>query len=76
MRQEHYGKMNSGDLVKVRGQRGNYRFRYADTFEDGREPVIWVVGGPSGHTAWRIFTAEKVRLAPAKRRNTIDQGRN
>lgn len=70
---ETYGKLEPDTLVRIKGQRGNYRFKYAMTFEADRPDEIRVVGGPSGHTAWRTFTADRVRLAPKRRRQTIDQ---
>ena len=49
-----------GDDIKVKGERGYYKFRSAALDEDGVAQWITVIGGPMHHSSFRHFTPDRV----------------
>ena len=49
-----------GDDLKVKGERGYYKFRSASLDEDGVVKWITVIGGPMHHSSFRHFTPDRV----------------
>jgi hypothetical protein len=59
---------NSGDPVKVTGERGEFSFRFAWLSPDGTAvDSICVLGGQKGHQAFRYFAPERVKKVPKRR---------
>lgn len=55
----------SGDDLKVKGERGYYKFRSAALDENGEAKWITVIGGPMHHSSFRHFTPD--RVSPKKK---------
>ena len=68
-RVEQHDKLNKGDIVKVKGHRGDFKVVWIDEFDNDRPAEVTVVGGASGHSAWRTFLAERIRPQLRKRSN-------
>lgn len=49
-----------GDDLKIKGERGYYKFRSASLDENGEAKWITVIGGPLHHSSFRHFAADRV----------------
>ena len=49
-----------GDDLKIKGERGYYKFRSAALDENGQVKWITVIGGPMHHSSVRHFTTDRV----------------
>lgn len=65
-RMEQHGKIGTGDVVRIKGERGTFVVEWIDSFEGDRPAEVTVIGGSMGRKAWRTFTEEKVTKAPKK----------
>lgn len=64
-----HGKLEAGQVVKIKGIMGTFVVQWIDDFEDVDRPKeVTVVGGMSGHKAWRTFTEDRVKVLPKKRK--------
>ena len=63
-----------GQIVKVKGERGEFKFRSA-TFKDGECTSVCVIGGTAGHSAFRHFAPERivVKRTISRAKNGLDQ---
>jgi hypothetical protein len=57
-----------GDDLKVKGERGYYKFRSAALDENGEAKWITVIGGPLHHSSFRHFEASRVTAKKTGRR--------
>lgn len=65
-RLDEYGVLKKGDVVKLRGELGEFKVIWIDEFEDVERPAeVTLVGGAVGRSAWRTVFVSKIR--PAKR---------
>jgi hypothetical protein len=55
-----------GDDLKIKGERGYYKFRSAALDEHGVIKWITVIGGPMHHSSFRHFTPD--RVTPKKKK--------
>jgi len=63
----------SGDDLKVKGERGYYKFRSAALDENGEAKWITVIGGPMHHSSFRHFTPDRVTpKTKGRRKNAIN----
>jgi hypothetical protein len=53
--------------VKILGERGDFIFKEIHVV-DGTVTAVGVIGGPSGHKAWRFFSPERVTKIKSKRK--------
>ena len=58
-----------GDDIKVKGERGYYKFRSAALDEDGVAQWVTVIGGPMHHSSFRHFTPDRITIKKIGRRN-------
>ena len=70
MKVTEYNKMNQGDLVRIKGERGTFKVMWVEQFETKRPDEITVVGGSSGRNAWRTFLSERVTRRPKRQQVT------
>lgn len=54
-----YDGLTAGDPVRIKGERGQFRIR-SFRVEDGFCLWVTVIGGTSGHSAFRHFTYDRV----------------
>jgi hypothetical protein len=55
-----------GDDLKVKGERGYYKFRSAALDEDGVVKWITVIGGPMHYSSFRHFTVDRITIKKKK----------
>ena len=61
-----YEGLTAGDAVKIRGERGQFKIR-SFRVSDGVCLWVTVIGGTSGHSAFRHFTYDRI-IRPKKKR--------
>ena len=67
MRVQSYDTLESGMIVKIKGQRGLFKVQHIDTWpEVERPPEVTVIGGTGHHRLIRTFLIE--RVMPAAKR--------
>ena len=65
-RVDQFGLLKKGDVVKLRGELGEFKVIWIDEFESvERPPEVTLIGGAAGRSAWRTVFISKIR--PAKR---------
>lgn len=63
-----WGDFVKGAMVRVTGERGQFKFlAHCANIDTGSEWVD-VYGGPAGHETMRSFRLERVKLIPARTR--------
>lgn len=53
-----------GKELTFRGERGRFKFRWAKETSDGYEVTVY--GGTKRYTAWRTFTADRIKAVHYK----------
>jgi hypothetical protein len=55
--------LKAGDVIKVKGEHGTFVVQYVDQFRDpNRTSEVTAIGGTSGHSQWRTFTIDKIKV--------------
>lgn len=69
IRSQQWGKISNGDLVKVKGERGQFTFISHVRTADSDQEWVDVYGGSNGFLMFRSFDPSKVRPVKKKRGN-------
>jgi|APCry1669189567_1035234.scaffolds.fasta_scaffold00126_29 hypothetical protein len=64
---EEWDGLVKGDLVLVKGERGDWRFQWAKV-KDGEVTEVTVHGGPNGHGSFRTFLPNRVSKPKVRNR--------
>jgi len=67
---EEWNGLAPGDEIKVKGERGYYKFRSARLNSEGVAEWITVIGGPMHHSSFRHFTPERIIIKKGRRKKS------
>lgn len=66
VKSHNWGTISNGDLVKIKGERGQFTFLNHVKVSSTGDEYIEVYGGANGHLMFRSFSTDRVRPARKK----------